>query len=198
MESVAADQEQDFDGLAAHRASTGQLRDADYFASLSKPEIPAEAKHEFVFQKSSELLPALQNVVKEVQCSIGEFFNQHLRCAGRCEQTPSRFGFLVNDREDLSVSRIRYALERAMEVGEGISSYSGSIDDLSANVRALSNQFQLNAQATLIEMGNLKIGQTIPSGALGGFMRLVNQMQGVSRDTALKLDILGSNTANKK
>ncbi len=197
MENFAADQ-QGFDGTVGHRVDRGQLRNADYFASLSKPEIPAEAKQEFLFQQSSELLPALQNVVKEVQYSIGEFFNQHLRCAGRCDQTPSRFGFMVDEREELSVSRIRYALERAMEVGEGISTFSGSIDDLSANVRALSNQFQLNAQATLIEMGNLKIGQTIPSGALGGFMRLANQMQGVSRDTALKLDILASNTANKK
>jgi hypothetical protein len=159
------------------------------FSTLSIPSrmggVPDRAQ---TIRAPAALIADFKEVISDVRTSIHEFLSEHLRSSSSSEGKNSRFGFLAAERGEVSVAEVREALERSMDLCESIAGHRGDGMPVWDNIRALSNQFQLNAQTVLIEMRSGNVGETIPSGSLIATMRLFNQMQGVARQTAIQLD----------
>jgi hypothetical protein len=171
------------------KGETSPSSTAEDFSNLSIPSrmkvVPDKARP---IRAPAVLIADFKEVISDVRTSIHEFLSEHLRSSNGSEGRSSRFGFLVTERGEVSVAEVREALERSMDLCESIAGHRGDGTQLWDNIRALSNQFQLNAQTVLIEMRSGNVDEVIPSGSLVATMRLFNQMQGVARQTAIQLD----------
>jgi hypothetical protein len=134
------------------------------------------------------LVADFKEVISDVRTSIHDFLCENIRGSDDNKGSSSRFGFLATERDEVSVAAVRATIERSMDLCESIAGHSGDGTPEWDKVRAQSNQFQLNAQLVLIEMLSMNVDKTIPSGSLVPMMRVLNQMQGVARQTALQLD----------
>lgn len=163
--------------------------DSTDFGSLTGP---ARSRVSSTIGQRVELLRDVRETVEEVRDAIGELFDRHLRCAESCRQPSPRTGFLAPDRQEFDVSRVRTSLERVMDLGKRVGAERDDMSDFVVNLRAVTGQFQLNAQAALIEMHIMNVAQTVPTGSLHGMFRLMNQMQQSARETTLQLDAISA------
>jgi hypothetical protein len=134
------------------------------------------------------LVADFKEVISDVGTSIRDFLYENIRGSVDNKGSSSRFGFLATERDEVSVAAVRATIERSMDLCESIAGHSGDGTPVWDKVGALSQHFQQNAQTVLIEMRSMNVDKTIPSGSLVPMMRVLNQMQGVARQTALQLD----------
>lgn len=98
----------------------------------------------------------------------------------------------MTDRPEFDVSRVRASLEGVMDLGKRLGGERDDMSDVVVNIRSITGQFQLNAQAALIEMHIMNVAQTVPTGSLHGMLRVMNQMQQAARETSLQIDAISA------
>jgi hypothetical protein len=139
------------------------------------------------------LIADFKEVLSDVGKSIYDLLQDYLSSDDSSKDKSSRFGFLVTEIGEvravkLSLAEVKEALRRSTALCQSIAEHSGDGTQLWSNVRILSDQFQLNAQAVLIKLRSMNFGETAPVESFGVAMELLNQVQSSARKTALQLD----------